>query len=306
MKVFVTGATGFAGSAIAGELLADGHEVYGLARTPDAEQRLHHDGIHTVRGDLDDHLPDALAAANAADAMVFAAQIAPAREGSVVSAFLDVLAGKTFLFVSGSGVFMQRTAGAWSQDSFAEDDLFDPEPLAAPRVATEVAVRTAAEVRTIVVRPPYLWGPGEHGHLTAFYRSFALTGAVCYIGQGLNCYSHLHVDDAARLIVDALKNGTPGALYHGVAGEIPNRWIAETVAADLGCSTRSITMDVAAEVWGGFDALIMGASSRSRSPRTYRELDWAPKQSDLLSIVGAPHLRAITARLTAHAEQPHH
>jgi hypothetical protein len=80
------------------------------------------------------------------------------------------------------------------------------------------------------------------------------------------------------------------------AGEIPNRWIAEAVAADLGCATRSITMDEAAEVWGGFDALIMGACNRSRSPRTRRELDWASTHNDLLTMVGAPHLRLITAR----------
>lgn len=303
MRVFVIGATGFVGSAVARALRADGDDVYGLARTPDAEQRLGHAGINAVRGDLGDHLTDALAAANAADATVFAAQIPPDREGPVVAAFLDVLAGKSFLFVSGTGVFMQRTAGAWSPDSFAEDDPFEPEPLAVPRVATEAAVRAATDARTLVVRPPYLWGPGEHGHLSAFYRSFAVTGTVCYVGQGLNCYSHLHVSDAARLAVTALKNGTPGGLYHGVAGEIPNRWIAEAVAADLGCSTRSVTMDEAAEVWGGFDALIMGASSRSRSPRTQRELNWVPTQSDLLSMVGAPHLRAITASRPAETSQ---
>ena len=293
MKVFVTGATGFVGSAIARQLRADGHRVFGLARTSDAEQQLSHNGIHAVRGDLDTRLPDALTAARNADATVFAAQLPPEREGPVVSAFLDMLAGKSFVFVSGTGVFMQRTGGAWSQDSFAEDDPFDPEPLAAPRVKTETAVRTAAGVRTIVVRPPYLWGPGEHGHVAAFYRSFVTTGAVCYVGQGLNCYSHLHVSDAAQLILTALTSGTPGALYHGVAGEIPNRWIAEAVAAELGCSTRSITMDEAATVWGGFDALIMGASSRSRSPRTRRELNWGPTHEELLTLIGAQHLRAI-------------
>jgi nucleoside-diphosphate-sugar epimerase len=185
-----------------------------------------------------------------------------------VSSFRDVLAGKTFVFVSGTGVFLQRTGGAWSRDSFAEDDPFDPEPLATRRVNTEATVRAAAGVRTIVVRAPYLWGPGEHGHVAAFYRSFVASGAVCYVGQGLNCCSHLHVNDAAHLILTALATGAPGALYHGVAGEIPNRWIADAVAADLGSFTRSITMDEATTVWGGFDALIMGASSRSRSPRT--------------------------------------
>ena len=81
--------------------------------------------------------------------------------------------GKTMLFTSGSGVLMQRTWGAWSADSFAEDDPFTPEPLAARRVDTEHLVRAAPArgVRGIVLRPPMLWGLGDHGHLSQIYRS---------------------------------------------------------------------------------------------------------------------------------------
>ena len=95
MRVFVTGATGFVGSAVARQLRADGHRVYGLARTSDAEQQLSHNGIHAVRGDLDTRLPDALTAARSADATVFAAQVPPEREGLVVSAFLTALKSGT-------------------------------------------------------------------------------------------------------------------------------------------------------------------------------------------------------------------
>ena len=294
MKVFVVGANGFVGSAIAHQLRGDGHAVAGMARTPNLEHSLRRAGVDPVACDLDTRLSVALVAAEDCDATVFAAQLPPDDEGPVVSEFLEALTDRTFVYLSGTGVFMQRTAGAWSEDSFAEDDAFVPEPLARARVTTEIAVRAATGLRTLVVRPPYLWGPREHGHLSAFYRSYALTGTVCYVGEGLNCYSHLHVQDAARLVTTALTAGTTGALYHGVAGEIPNRWIAEAVANDLGATTRSVTTTEASEIWGDFEALIMSASSRCRSPRTHRELSWHPRHTDLLTMIGAPHLREIT------------
>jgi nucleoside-diphosphate-sugar epimerase len=82
-------------------------------------------------------------------------------------------------------------------------------------VAPEATVRAAEGVAVIVVRPPYLWSPGEHGHVAAYYGRSSATAAVCYIGQGLNCHSHLHVSDAAHLILTTLKTGKSGALHHG-------------------------------------------------------------------------------------------
>ena len=291
VRVFLVGATGFVGSAIAARLDAEEHRVVGLSRTAQAAERLRANGFTPVGGDLDERLGNALDAARAADAVVYAAQIAPEREATVVGHFLGALAGtgKTFLFLSGTGVFMQRTEGSWSEDSFAEDDSFEPEPLAAARVRTEAAVRAAATsgLRTMVVRPPYLWGAGEHGHVAAVHDSVTTTGAACYVGEGLNCYTHLHVSDGARLVTAALARGAPGALYHGAAGEVPNRWIAEAVAERRGCATRSITTEEATQVWGEFTALIMGASSRSRSPRSRRELGWWPIHTDLLGEIGS-------------------
>ncbi len=144
----------------------------------------------------------------------------------------------------------------------------------------------------MVVRPPYLWGDGEHGHLSAIRESVALTGAACYIGDGLNCYSNLHVTDAARLVSAALDRGTPGALYHGVAAEVPNRWIAEAVAHALGCPTRSVSVSEAADIWGDFTALILSASSRSRAPRSRRELGWSPRHTDMLATLRGGGLSA--------------
>ena len=296
MDVFVIGATGFVGGGVAAHLSAAGHRVRGLARTPAGADQLRIRGVTPVAGDLGERRKEVLTAASTADAVVYAAQVDPSAELAVVESLLDAATG-AFVFVSGTGVFLQRTGGAWSPDCVAEDDSFAVEPLAAARFATEQATRAAAGrgLRAMVLRPGLVWGPGDHGHVSQVYRSVAATGAACFVGQGLNSYTHVHLGDIARLAASVLETGTAGALYHAAAGEVPSRWIAEAVARDLGCGTRSLTPAEAAQVWGDFGALVMGASSRSRDPRTRRELHWSPQHTDLLSTVGEPRLRALAS-----------
>jgi nucleoside-diphosphate-sugar epimerase len=297
--VVVLGATGFVGGGIARHLLASGHAVTGLARTDAAADRLRAQGITPLAGDLAGRRAEVVTAATQADAVVYAAQPAdPAQEAGLVEDLLDALAGSTtaFLFVSGSGVLLERTAGAWSPHTYAEDDPFVVEPLAVHRLAAEQAVRNGARrgVRAMVLRPGTIWGPGDdHGHLAAVYRSVAVTGSACYVGEGLATYGHVHLDDVARLAERTLAVGTAGSLYHAAAGETPNRWIAEAVARDLGVPTRSLTPAEAVGVWGEMGALVLSASSRTRDDRTRAELGWAPQHTDLLTAVGDPDLRAL-------------
>lgn len=296
-NIFLIGATGFVGNTLARHFLAQGVEVLGLARSNRAEAQLEAAGVRPVRGDLDSDMSPILAAARLADVTLYAAQVAFEREPVILQRLCDALAGsgKTLIFLSGSGVFMQRTDGAWSVDSFAEDDPFVPEPLALPRVEAEGIVRAASfhGMRSMVIRPPVIWGPGDNGPVASVYRSVALTGKACYIGSGLAVYSNVHSADLAQLFSLAIERGKPGALYHAVAGEIPYRWIAEAIARDLGVDTRSLTMAEAAEVFGPFGALLQSASSRSRDPRTRSELGWSPTQLDFLSEIGEPRLRVL-------------
>ncbi|MFG3289149.1 NAD-dependent epimerase/dehydratase family protein [Streptomyces sp. NPDC048179] len=299
MNVFVIGATGFVGGALARRLTARGHLVSGLARTDAAAVTLAADGITPVAADLDSRRSATIEAALRADAVLYAAQPDPLLEEETVESLTRALAGtgKTLIFLSGSGVLLQRTAGAWSQDSLSEYDSFAVEPLAVSRKAAEDTVLAAASdgLRAMVVRPGLIWGPGDHGHVPMTYQSVAATGAACYVGPGLNTYSHVHIDDVTHLFTLALEAGRPGGLYHAVAGEVPNRWIAERVADDLGCGTRSVTPQEAALVWGEFGALIMAASSRLRAVRAQQELGWRPEHTDMLTTIGAARLRRLAA-----------
>ncbi|MEU7305660.1 NAD-dependent epimerase/dehydratase family protein [Streptomyces sp. NPDC007206] len=297
MNIFIIGATGFVGGALARHLSAEGHTVAGLARTKSAAATLDSQGITPVAGDLDEHRPAVIDAAQAADAVIYAAQTGPEQETATVQDLTRTLTStdKTLIFLSGNGVLIQRTAGAWSPDVFAEDDPFTPEPLAHYRKAAEDTVLAAAQdgLRAMVIRPGLIWGPGDHGHVSMVYQSVATTGAACYIGEGLNTYSHVHIDDVTHLFCLALEKGRPGGLYHAVAGEIPNRWIAERVAADLGVTTRGLTPEEASGVWGEFGALIMAVSSRIRAVRAQQDLGWQPQHTDMLTMIGEERLRRL-------------
>ncbi|MGC5562049.1 NAD-dependent epimerase/dehydratase family protein [Streptomyces sp. FR-108] len=282
---------------MARHLSAEGHAVTGLARTRSAAATLDSQGISSVAGDLDEHRDTVMEAARTADAVIYAAQAGPEQETATVRDLIHTLTGtpKTLVFLSGNGVLAQRTAGAWSPDVFSEDDPFAPEPLAAHRKAAEDTVMAASRngLRSMVVRPGLIWGPGDHGHVSRVYRSVAATGAACYIGEGLNTYSHVHIDDVTRLFSLALDRGRHGGLYHAVAGEIPTRWIAERVAADLGVETHSLTPEEATGVWGEFGALIMSVSARIRAVRAQRDLGWRPRHTDMLTMIGEERLRRL-------------
>ncbi|MFE1795962.1 NAD-dependent epimerase/dehydratase family protein [Streptomyces sp. NPDC059517] len=297
MNLFIIGATGFVGGALARHLSAEGHAVSGLARTRSAAVTLGSQGITPVAGDLNERRGAVLKAAQTADAVIYAAQAGSEQETATVQDLVRALSGtrKTFVFLSGTGVLVQRTAGAWSPDVFAEDDPFTPEPLAAYRKAAEDTVMAAAGngLRSMVIRPGLIWGPGDHGHVSMVYRSVAATGAACYVGEGLSTYSHVHIDDVTRLFSLALEKGRHGGLYQAVAGEIPNRWIAERVASGLGVKAHSLTSEEATGVWGEFGALIMSVSGRIRALRAQQDLGWQPRHTDMLTMIGEERLRRL-------------
>ena len=292
MRVMMFGGSGFVGSHVARELKRAGHEVRSLARNADAAERLDAEGVGAILGDLQAGL-DFLALFADIDIVVYAAQLLLEPEHAVVTDMLAALAGtgKTFIFTSGTGVLAQRTDGAWSEDTFAEEDPFVPYKPLARRVDTEVLVRGSVSngVRGMVVRPPSIWGNGGSHMLQYFYGSIIRTGAVCYYASGLNLYSNVHVEDLARLYALAIERGAGGSLYHAVAGEVNYRTVAQAIALQMNVEARSVGFEEATEIWGRFGAIIaFSVCSRSRSPLARRALGWSPLHLDMLDDVGHP------------------
>lgn len=298
MRILVIGATGYLGSHIARHLTASGHQVSGLSRSSERDAALAADGVTAVRGDLTQQ-DGVIAMMREHDATVYAAQLMLQEEFDTIAMLLAAMAGRqhSFLFTSGTGLLSQRTDGAWSEDSFAEDDPFVPSRYIGYRLVTETMIRQAASsgsVRAIVIRPPMIWGDGGCGHLRMFYADAGRSGDVAYLGSGLNLYSNVHIDDLAEVYRLALERGVAGALYHAVAGELNNRTLAEAVARDLDVPVRSVDFAEGVRRWGKFETLIgMATCSRSRSPRTRQELGWTPRHLDLLADVGHPDYRAL-------------
>ena len=262
--------------------------MHGLARSERNVEQLTAAGVTPVEGSLDDFA--ALTELSSQfDAVILAAAIDFRRETEVLSALLDGCAGAGghLLFTSGTGVLgVESKDGRWNDYAFAEDDPFPfPSlPTRTARLGNEELVRRASErVHTTVVRLPLIYGHAGSAHIPMIFQSVEKTGAACYLGSGLNLYSNVHVDDGAEVFLLALERGTPGALYHAVAGEANFRAIAEAVADVAGCETRSVTYDEALEIWPrGMVAAGLAVNSRSVAHRTRAELGWEPQHLDML------------------------
>ena len=302
MKTLILGATGFAGRSLVRRLRDSGHAIAGVARSPSAERRLVELGVEVVRGDIAD--PKSLVPFLAGfEAVVFMVRTGLSQEFQSVHALLDALegTGKRFIFTSGSAVLNHRTDGDWHEASYAEDDDFSPFPLVEARYETEKLVRRAADrgIHTMIVRPPMIWGHGFQRMLTALHAT-ARSGAICYLGRGLNVMSSIHVDDLAEIYALALEKGRAGALYNAVSGEQSWRAMAAEVGRLRGLPLRSVTFVEARALLGDVATqVVFSVSSRIRCPRTREELGWAPhpKRLDIFADLSHPAFMANTGAL---------
>lgn len=290
MQVLIIGATGYIGSAVARNFLARGHRVAGLARSAESAAALTAAGVEPIAGDVTDTARlGALVAPY--EAVVFAPFLSFDAEAEPLEAIIRGMSGsgRTLLYTSGTGVLSIPTReGQWREETYAEEDPYVPQHWLSMRVETEKLVRAAGlrGMRGIVIRPPMIWGRGGSRQVTWILESVKKTGAACYIGAGLNLYSHVNVDDLAELYALALERGANGALYHAVAGEVCWRVLAEAIAGVMGCGTRSLSWAEAVEIWGELWAdLAYGVSSRSRAVRSRGELGWTPTRVDLVDYI---------------------
>jgi len=296
MRIFVTGASGFIGSAVVPELIAGGHTVAGLARSDASAAEIAAAGAEVVRGDLTD-LDTLRSAAAGSDGVVhlgfihdFANFAAAAQtDQRAIEAMGNALEGSHKPFVIASGILgiaqgrvvTERDAAPTNSDS-----------LASPRLAgLQTALSFVSRgVRTVPVRfAPSVHGEGDHGFVPRIVEIAREKGMSGYIGDGSNRWPAVHRLDAARLVRLAVESAPAGEPVHAIADEgIPTRAIAEVIGRQLNVPVVSIAPERAGEHFGwiaGFFAIDSPASNAL----TRTSLGWNPTHPGLIADLEQPH-----------------
>lgn len=287
MRVFVTGASGFIGSAVVRELIKTGHQVVGLARSDASAKSLLDSGAEVHRGDLE-NLESLRSAAAQADGVLHLAFVHDftryAEAGDIdraaVEALGTALIGSSRPFVITSGVTVLK-----SGEVGTEDDAGDLNSASATRVPSEDFVLSLSTkgVRSSVVRlPPSVHGEGDRGFVPTLIDIAREKGVSAYIGNGENRWPAVHRLDAARLFTLALEKGEAGSRFHGVAEEgIAFRNIAELIGRKLNVPVVSKSPEEAAEHFGWL-SFVTGIDAPATSRKTQERLGWRPTCPGLL------------------------
>ncbi|USX27036.1 SDR family oxidoreductase [Oxalobacteraceae bacterium OTU3CINTB1] len=287
MRVFVTGATGFVGSAVVEDLMQAGHRVLGLARSDEAAATLTGLGAEVQRGSLLD-IDSLVTAAKACDGVIHTAFIhdfsnmpeSAKTDLAAIEAMGAALAGsgKPFVVTSAIGILQP---GRISVESDA--------PMAASagsyRIPSELAALALGGqgVRASVVRlPPSVHGDGDHGFVPALIGIARKQGSSAYIDDGMTRWPAVHRHDAARLYRLALESGVAGSVYHAVAEEgVATREIAGVIGRRLNLQVVGMSGDQAAGHFG-FIGRFFGMDCPASSEQTRRQLGWRPTHPGLL------------------------
>jgi nucleoside-diphosphate-sugar epimerase len=293
MRVFVTGASGFIGSAVVPELLAAGHEVTGLARSDSSAAALAAAGARVHRGSLDE-LESLQAAAAASDGVIHLAfgsfADGPASGQTdlrAIEAMGDALAGSGKPFVLTGGL-LGLAAG---RPATERDTVAPSSPVAAARPGSLAVPDLAARgVRASIVRSaPSVHGEGDHAFIPQLIAIAGAKGVSGYIGDGSSRWAAVHRLDAARLFRLALEQAPAGSVLHAVAEEdLPTRSIAEAIARHLGQPAASVSPQQAADHFGWL-AMVFGADIPASSALTRQLVGWEPAQPGLIDDLDKGH-----------------
>ncbi len=294
MRIFVTGASGFIGSAIVRELIGAGHQVLGLARSDGAAASVAAAGAEVHRGALDD--PESLrSGADASDGVIHTAfihdfanyQAAAETDIRAIETLGEVLTGSERPLIVTSGTALVAPGRV-----VTEGDEPDPSLVSRwPRRSEETALAMVARgIRASAVRlPPSVHGENDHGFVPRLISIAREKGVSAYIGDGLNRWAAVHRLDVAHLFRLAVEKAAAGRRYHGVGDEgVPFREIATVIGKHLDLPVVSISSEEGADHFG-FLGLFAALDIPASSVLTQQYLGWHPTHSGLLADLDRGH-----------------